>query len=100
MRPKWSHEGPVLCITSGTQSEVVLSPPWVWIEKEIQMGLGQWGLEDAQFVFCGTHIRADCSEQGDTFIEGKAHHSQLTLAGQFIILVIDSTARDRLLTAL
>lgn len=35
-----------------------------------------------------------------TFIEGKAHHSQFAFAGQFIILVIDSTARDRLLTTL
>ena len=53
-----------------------------------------------QFVFCGTHIRAEYSEQGDTFIEEKAHHSQLAFAGQFIILVIDSTDRDQLLTAL
>ncbi|KAB0398633.1 hypothetical protein E2I00_013880 [Balaenoptera physalus] len=43
---------------------------------------------------------AEYSEQGDTFIEEKAHHSQLAFAGQFIILVIDSMDRDQLLTAL
>ncbi|XP_070082302.1 putative ADP-ribosylation factor-like protein 5C isoform X5 [Equus przewalskii] len=35
---------------------------------------------------------------GDTFTKEKAHHSWFPSAGQFIILVIDSTDRDRLLT--
>ncbi|XP_015454882.1 putative ADP-ribosylation factor-like protein 5C isoform X1 [Pteropus alecto] len=35
---------------------------------------------------------------GETFAKEKVHHSQSPSAGQFIILVIDSTDRDRLLT--
>ncbi|XP_045839803.1 putative ADP-ribosylation factor-like protein 5C isoform X5 [Meles meles] len=35
---------------------------------------------------------------GDAFLPGKAHDSPLPSAGQFVILVIDSTDRDRLLT--
>ena len=35
---------------------------------------------------------------GDAFLPGEAHLSQLPPAGQFIILVIDSTDRDRLRT--
>lgn len=35
---------------------------------------------------------------GGTFTKGKGHHSLSPSAGQFIILVIDSTDRDRLLT--
>lgn len=35
---------------------------------------------------------------GDVFLQDKAHRSQLSSAGQFIILVIDSTDRDRLRT--
>ncbi|XP_047701713.1 putative ADP-ribosylation factor-like protein 5C isoform X3 [Prionailurus viverrinus] len=38
------------------------------------------------------------AQWADTFIRGKAHGSQFPSAGQFIILVIDSTDRDRLLT--
>lgn len=68
------------------------------------MGRGQRDLETGQFDFCGAYFRVvqrplgKCSWTGSIFTNDKGHHSQFPSAGQFIILVIDSTDRDRLLT--
>ena len=52
------------------------------------VGLGLWQYEAS----------GERSWAGSTFIKENAHYSWFPSAGQFIILVIDSTDRDRLLT--
>lgn len=67
------------------------------------MGLGQrdLGLDSLFSVGLASGSAEASGEHGwaeGTFTREKAHHSRFPSAGQFIILVIDSTDRDRLLT--
>lgn len=88
-----------LGITSGTQSEVVLCPPWVWIKNEFKWDEGSEVLRlDSLFSVGLTSRQSKVGRDIHGMNECVCHHSQLPSAGQFIILVIDSTDRDRLLT--
>lgn len=70
----------------------------------MKMGLGQGDLETGQFVCCGAHFRVVQRPGGEAQLYRRHLHRRerppLTVlsAGQFIILVIDSTDRERLLT--
>ncbi|XP_048221913.1 putative ADP-ribosylation factor-like protein 5C isoform X3 [Perognathus longimembris pacificus] len=101
MKSKWIQESPGLSIAQGAQSGVCILSGQKGRYKRIRLMRQTLRLSGSFPV--GLACRQGRGQWATMWVEicspkRKPHHSWLPFTGQFIILVIDSSDRDRLLT--